>query len=68
MRRVSRGEYPYRNDNGKKAHNMDNQNQAFNHGQLLGQESIEQNGESGDGNDEHGSVPAFKDVTWLIQD
>ena len=68
MRRVSWGEHPQGDDNGEQAHDMDDQDQAFDHRQFLGQEGVEENGESGDGNDQHGSVPALEDVVWLIQD
>ena len=65
---IAGGENPERNDNGKKANNMDDQDQTFDHGQLFGQEGIEENGKSGDGNDQHGPVPALKDISRIIQD
>ena len=69
MRRVSRSKHPQRNNDAEKAHDMNDQNQSFDHGKLLGQEGIEQNRESSDSNDEEGPVPALKGISiWIVQD
>ena len=46
---------------------MDNQNESFDHGQFLGQESVEKDSKGGDCDDQHGTVPAFKDVSRVVQ-
>ena len=47
---------------------MNDQYQALHHGQSLGQESVEENCKGSDCNDEHGSVPALKDIAGFVQD
>lgn len=47
---------------------MNYQDQSFDHGQSLGQKSIEEDGKGSNGNDEKRSMPAFEDVSGLVQD
>jgi len=46
---------------------MNDQYQTLHHGQFLGQKGVEENCKGRDCNDEHGSVPALKDIAGFVQ-
>jgi len=46
---------------------MDDQNHALDHGQLLGEESVEDDAESGDGNDQQSAMPVLKHIIGFVQ-
>lgn len=47
---------------------MDYQNQSFDHRQFLGQKGVENDSKGGNRDDQHSTMPAFKDVSRVVQD
>ena len=59
--------HPQRYHNREQAHDMDYQNQSLDHRQFLGQKGVEKNSKGGNCDDQHGTMPAFKDVSRVVQ-
>ena len=46
---------------------MDDENQSLYHGQLLGEEGVEDDAECRDGDDKEGAMPVFKHIVRLVE-
>ena len=61
-------QHPQWDDHNEETRNVQNQNEGFDKRELLGEESVEENGKEGDGNGDEGAVPLLKDIIRVVQD
>lgn len=65
--RCTRSHDPKRNDDGKEADDMQDQNQGLHHWQPFSQECVKEDGERSDGNDQKSAVPSLKYVGFVVE-